>query len=343
MQPLAYLQTTGGILWTAACVLLGFFLTWLAYFVMNRIPASWLCDYNETPSEELLSGKRVKYVGSGLVVSVIASVSLVLCRLQFNKGYDIYFVFFSLIIMVTLMIAVSDFKYTIIPDQFTAAVAVLGLMISVYDIIRGYGLLHTSWWSPLAGMGIGAGVMIFIDLIGMLIYKKEGMGFGDVKLFAAIGIMTGFPGTFYAFAISLVSAMICFGVIIIMVRVFSAGSDGKAEEFPVDDESGEAEESPLDDESGRTEKPDSEELQEEKDAGSAEDESAGEPENEAKAGNEEGDNNSEPDQAETPEEESYRNGGSYLAFGPYIAISLICYIVFYDFIHHIVNWYLGLF
>ena len=338
MQPLAYLQTTGGILWTAACVLLGFFMTWLAYLIMNRIPASWLCDYNETPSEELLSGKRVKYVGSGLAVSVIASVSLVLCRLQFNKGYDIYFIFFALIIMVTLMIAISDFKYTIIPDQFTVAVGILGLMISVYDIIRGYGLLHTSWWSPLAGMGIGAGVMILIDLIGMLIYKKEGMGFGDVKLFAAIGLMTGFPGTFYAFAISLLSAMVCFIVIIIMVRIVYARPDNGAS--PSDEEktvtAGTA--------SGASDL--TEAVKEASDTG--EDQKAEissfepEAEKEQKSKDDIIDDTGS-DEEETPEEESYQKGGSYLAFGPYIAISLICYVVFYDFIHQAVNMYLGLF
>ena len=46
---------------------------------------------------------------------------------------------------------------------------------------------------------------------------------------------------------------------------------------------------------------------------------------------------------EDVEEEMYDKGGQYLAFGPYIAISVICYIVFYDFIHYIVSLYIGLF
>ena len=133
MQPLPYLMTTGGLIWTAACVLIGIVMTWLAYRIINTIPASWLCDYNETPSAELLSGQRVKYVGSGIFVSVCAVVGLVFCRLQFNKGYDIYFAAFALMIMIALMIAVCDLKYTIIPDQFTIALAVIGLLISIYD------------------------------------------------------------------------------------------------------------------------------------------------------------------------------------------------------------------
>ena len=177
-------MTTGGLIWTAACVLIGFLLTWAAFYIINKIPAAWLCDYNETPSEELLSGKRVNYKSAGIILSFVSAACLVFCRLQFNKGFDIYFIVLSLIIMLALMIAVCDIKYTIIPDQFTAAVGVLGIIISVYDLVRGFGILHTAWWSPLAGAAIGAGTMMFIDFIGMIIYKKDGMGFGDVKLFA---------------------------------------------------------------------------------------------------------------------------------------------------------------
>ncbi len=221
MQPLAYLTTTGGLIWTAACVLIGFGMTWLAYRIINKIPAAWLCDYHETPSAELLSGQRVKYVGSGIVVSILAAAALVLCRLQFNKGYDIYFVVFILIIMLALMIAVCDLKYTIIPDQFTIALAVLGLLISVYDLLRGFGILHTAWWSPLAGAAIGGGAMLLIDAIGMLIYKRTGMGFGDVKLFAAVGLLTGFPGTVLAFILSMVIGALFFVGIMLAVRIRS--------------------------------------------------------------------------------------------------------------------------
>lgn len=309
MQPLNYLQTTGGIIWTAACILLGFALTWLAFYIINKIPAAWLCDYNEAPSEELLSGKRVNYAGAGIVTSVIAAASLVLCRLQFNKGFDIYFICFALIIMITLMIAVCDIKYTIIPDQFTVAVAVLGLLISIYDLIRGFGLLHTAWWSPLAGAALGAGVMIFIDVIGMIVYKKDGMGFGDVKLFAAIGLLTGFPGTIYAFLISLITALIGFGIIIAVMKIIVNRQEQSKEQGCIDNNV----QAPEQENSGC--------IQEEFD-----DDKNGEAQNQPKN-----------------DEEDYRSGGSYLAFGPYIAISLICYIVFYDFIHYIVNFYLSLF
>jgi len=314
MQPLNYLNTTGGMIWTAACALFGIFAAWLYYRVINRIPAAWLCDYNETPSPELLSGKRVNFARSGIIMSVVTAAALVLCRLQFNKGYDIYFAVFAFIIIIALMIAICDIKYTIIPDQFTIAVAVLGAAVSVYDLIRGYGILHNTWWSPIAGAALGAAVMIIIDFIGMIIYKKDGMGFGDVKLFAAVGIITGFPGTIYAFIISMVTATVCFAVIMIIVRILVRKNAKSAQSGTApDEEVGQAQASDAAEEA-------------------------------VPAAEADGDEAAEPDPSETEEPAGEENTkGSYLAFGPYIAIALICYLAFNDFIYNMVELYLRLF
>lgn len=323
MQPLNYLNTTGGIIWTAACALFGILFTWLYYKVINKIPASWLCDYNETPSPELLSGKRVNFAGSGIFMSVATAAALILCRLQFNKGYDIYFAAFALIVIISLMIAICDIKYTIIPDQFTVALAVTGLAISIYDLVRGFGILHSAWWSPVAGAALGAGVMILIDLIGMLIYKKEGMGFGDVKLFAAVGLITGFPGTIFAFIISMITAMICFCIIIIVVRILASkadkSADGKTNDIHAQTDRSSAGSEAETAETGTT---------------GVVEAAADNTENEPADGEEE-------KEAESEEQENTK--GSYLAFGPYIALALICYLVFYDLIYNMVELYLKLF
>ena len=219
MPIIDYIQTTGGIIWTAACVPLGIFFAWLPVFIINRIPASWLCEYGEAPSDELLGQRRVSLKKEGVIMSVVLCISLVLCRLQFNYGFDIYFIILSLIILIAVMTSVCDLKYMIIPDQFTIALAVLSAALSIYDIIRGFRILHQYWWSPLVGIAIGGCTMLIIDFIGMKLYKKDGMGFGDVKLFAAVGILTGILGTVCTFAMSLVTATVTFTVIIAVSKI----------------------------------------------------------------------------------------------------------------------------
>lgn len=347
MQPINYLMSTGGLIWTIACVPAGVLLTWLAYFIINKVPASWLCDYDETPSAELLSGKRVRFARSGIILSVITVVSLVLCRLQFNKGYDIYFGAFALIIFFTLMIAVCDLKYTIIPDQFTIAVAVLGILISVYDLVRGFGILHTAWWSPLVGAAIGGGMMLLIDFIGMLIYKKTGMGFGDVKLFAAVGIITGFPGTIYAIAISLVTGVLMF-VVLFIARKASAGKnpENKTEASEEDNASGMGEDKVSSDENTEKTAGKSENAASDGDVQKAAlDDNAQKTAADENA--EKSDQTSGKTDMDTTDEESGEDGsegrGSYFAFGPAIAAALIFYIVLYDLIQFAASQYLGLF
>lgn len=290
MQPFSYLMTTSGMIWMIACLPIGFLLVALGYLVFNKAPAKWFCDYNEQPGAELLA-QRVKYKGSGIVLSLIVAVCLMLCRLQFNKGYDIYFGIFALFILMAFLVVISDYKYTIIPDQFTAFLAVMALAVSIYDLVRGYNILHSVWWSPLLGAVIGAAVMLFIDFLGMVIYKKTGMGFGDVKLFAAVGILTGFPGTIYTIILSVLTAAVCFIIILAVSAVMSKKSREKDEK--------------------------------EQNMGEA-----------AEVGNE------NVDSSENGNEDDSK--GSYLAFGPYIMIASVIYIVFFDYIYDLVEMYFDL-
>lgn len=307
MQPLNYFQSTEGIIWVFACIPVGFLLTALAYFVINKVPAKWLCDYNETPSAELLTGKRVSYKKTGIIVSVVMSLALAMCRIQFNKGQDIYFVLLAVIMFFAVMIAVSDFKYTIIPDQFTAALGVVGLALSTYDLVSGSKVLHNNWWSPIVGALIGAAVMILIDLLGMWIYKQDGMGFGDVKLFFAVGLFTGFPGTIYALTLSIITAAVCFVIIIFIV---SKNSGENARQIQTN------------------------QTNEETSVGDKADENT--------------ENSGSTDtQQKTPDDENADDnevsGKSQLAFGPYIAISVIAYSALFDIINYLAGLYMNLF
>ncbi len=335
MQPFDYLNTTTGLVWVAVCILLGFALTALGYFILNHIPAKWLCDYNETPSDELLSGKRFSFLPSGILISVLMSACLVLCRLQFNKGYDIYFCLLTLIIFVSVLITMADIKYYIIPDQFTIAVGILAAAISVYDIMRGYHILHSSWWSPIAGAFIGAAAMMLIDFIGMLVYHRDGMGFGDVKLFFAAGILTGFPGTIYAFIISIITATVFFVAIIIITKI----AQGKTENVP---ELAEGDQSRTD------EKSSADVISDKKEPEGKADESVCKTDEKLSEG--EQPDKTEPQESvddsgeKTSDEETEDTGlGSYLAFGPYIAGAVCLYVVLFDLVQYLAGLYLNLF
>lgn len=209
--------TTINVIMTLGAALLGALSFILAVFTLNKIPAKWLCDYDETPSEEMLNGKRFKgylLYTTGCTLSALAFATIYLVY-----GATLYTPVLMGLTFVLVTIILSDGKYFIIPDQFAIISGVLSLVFAYYDFFNKQYIIK-SWWSPLVG-GIGVALLIIVvNLLTVLIAKKDGMGFGDVKLFAAIGTATGFPDIFIALLIAVLLAflIIIFTVIVNKIR-----------------------------------------------------------------------------------------------------------------------------
>ena len=105
------------------------------------------------------------------------------------------------------------FGYTIIPDEFTIAAAVLSLIFAVIDLFTAQNFI-TTWYAPILGGLCGGAVLIVMDLFSTLIFKKTGFGFGDVKLLAALGVMFGFKYIFILLVLACFAAAFHFVVII---------------------------------------------------------------------------------------------------------------------------------
>ena len=153
-------------------------------YMFNRLPAEWLCDYGEEPSEELRDRtvQRIKGYPWKLVLS-----GLFICILMHLVVYDWQFCAAAAVFSWAMaMIFAADRKYSIIPDQFVILTAVSAM---------GFIPFHDSFAEQIYGVLAGAGVMLISALLGKLIFRKETLGFGDVKLFAAIGLALGLKGT----------------------------------------------------------------------------------------------------------------------------------------------------
>jgi len=179
-----------------------------AVVIFNRMPAHWLCDYNEQPGEELTQRdrQRLKSYPWKLTFSVIFT----LCAIKMALYDWQYAIVAILSIWALLIIAVADKKYMIIPDQFVILLALTAVC---------YVPFHSSFLSPLWGALIGGGVMLLIGFAGKLIFKKETLGFGDVKLFAAVGLMTGPVGVSIILVACSFLSCIDFAVLLIRKKI----------------------------------------------------------------------------------------------------------------------------
>ena len=118
-----------------------------------------------------------------------------------------------------LSIVIIDAKHYLVPDELNIALAVLGVGLVVllavheealplfrFSFLKHYALLFTPsflegvWVSHLAGAFVGGAFFWLLALI----QRGAAMGFGDVKLAAASGLILGFPDIAFAAALAFV-------------------------------------------------------------------------------------------------------------------------------------------
>lgn len=103
--------------------------------------------------------------------------------LVYVNGFS-YITILYLFCMFSLMLVFSvDYRYELIPDECHVVIVLLGIINLFFNL--------SNWYSYLLGALIGGGSFYLLGLLALLIYKKEGMGFGDVKLMAALGFLFG--------------------------------------------------------------------------------------------------------------------------------------------------------
>ncbi len=96
------------------------------------------------------------------------------------KGFEAAFL--SLLFIAIFFI---DLDHTIIPDVFTLPGILLGFAVSFAPNS------FISWDESLIGIAVGGGSFMLVGLLGEFIFKKEALGFGDVKYAAMAGAFLG--------------------------------------------------------------------------------------------------------------------------------------------------------
>lgn len=181
---------------------------------------SW---YDNIPvfSYIFLKGK-CRYCGSR--ISFIYPVVEILCGLLFLSMYLLFglsYVLpsFCILVFSLLVITVIDFEFQIIPDEFSFLLVAVGFATSFFNTFLADSVFQRILQSVL-GFLAGGGSLFIIGAIGKLIFKKDAMGGGDVKLMAGVGTFIGWEKVLFAiFIASLLGSVV--GIILIVLKKIS--------------------------------------------------------------------------------------------------------------------------
>ena len=90
-----------------------------------------------------------------------------------------------------------------IPDRVTWGCILIGIPLSgLVPALHGQLTWQSGLWASAQGAALGFGLLWLVGFLGKLAFKKDAMGFGDVKLLGAIGAFLGAPAVLFVIFIS---------------------------------------------------------------------------------------------------------------------------------------------
>ena len=208
-------------------------LAWIAWY--DNFPVlSWTilggkCRHCKNPISirytlvELLTGALYLYAGWRALYG--RPLSPMLFGPQLDTEALVQFLLEAWILGAMIVCTFIDLEFKILPDEITLSGIVIGLAASaafpflhgqfirlslpLFQLYPGHGLPWNisephvaSFAASLTGALAGGGAIYLVGVLGKLVFRKEAMGFGDVKYMAMIGALLGWRGVLLTFVLA---------------------------------------------------------------------------------------------------------------------------------------------
>lgn len=129
----------------------------------------------------------IKNTNTDYIMMIVISVLYILLLLAIGIEDKLKLIQFLLLTPMLVSAFCIDYKLQIIPNRLTLTMFETGI---VFSFLRGLNNLNVAVEMWL-GMILGAEIFIILTFLGNIVFKKETMGFGDVKLMGALGLFFG--------------------------------------------------------------------------------------------------------------------------------------------------------
>lgn len=124
---------------------------------------------------------------------------LVLLAVALRYGISEETLIFGILVCFLIPISIIDFQVGLILNKLTLS----GFIVGVGLVLA----FQPERWKMMLIGAVGGGLMLlFFAMLGKLLFKKDSLGMGDVKLVVLIGAYIGFPAILIAFYLGVVLA-----------------------------------------------------------------------------------------------------------------------------------------
>jgi leader peptidase (prepilin peptidase)/N-methyltransferase len=167
-----------------------------------------------------LTGKRVcPSCGRPIAIrNVIVELgTAALFALLYSTYFDLVkLVLASFFTAVLVLVTVTDLEHRLIPNRAILPAIVIAALVS--PLWFGPG-----WWLALVGGAIGYGFFWLAVQLGDRFIGRGAMGWGDVKLAAFVGLITGFPGIVTALVLTIIAGGVI-SLVLLLTRIVNLRS-----------------------------------------------------------------------------------------------------------------------
>ncbi len=142
------------------------------------------------------------------IVEILSAVLFVIIYHVYGFSYE--FLFYTILSALLLTVTFTDLEKGKIPNSVILTGVILGLYMSLI-----FWPVH--FINSLIAFLAGGGIMIFWAITGKLLFKKESLGAGDIKLVAMVGIFLGLHNILLALFLSFLLASLV-GIFMILLK-----------------------------------------------------------------------------------------------------------------------------
>lgn len=156
----------------------------LSVWILNRLPNHWLTEVDEEPSLAVTAFPRWSANPLAVVGALLLGGAAWLGASSNTPPWQLTITL--ILLQVLWMIALSDAKYQIIPDQFTLLLAVMGMLARLSQPMS----LLTS---VLPAMLVTVAIPALVGFLWSQWRNQDALGMGDLKLLLAFSLIFGWP------------------------------------------------------------------------------------------------------------------------------------------------------